>query len=140
MLANLWCMNETQRKQFAERLLEICPDLQVPFGRGREAALARVSGLSPNAVRKWLHGEGMPELDRAILLANKAKVSVLWLLQGIGPKRVEHRRPAAAEGVAEALDALPPEARSEILDFVRYKLERLAPLSVQERIAPYLHD
>jgi phage repressor protein C with HTH and peptisase S24 domain len=48
--------------------------------------LARATGVSPSAFRKWLKGEAEPSRDRLVALANTAGVSVAWLAQGEGPE------------------------------------------------------
>jgi phage repressor protein C with HTH and peptisase S24 domain len=46
--------------------------------------LARATGVSPSAFRKWLKGEAEPSRDRLVALAGTAGVSVAWLAQGEG--------------------------------------------------------
>ena len=48
--------------------------------------LARATGVSPSAFRKWLKGEAEPSRDRLVALASTAGVSVAWLAQGEGPE------------------------------------------------------
>jgi phage repressor protein C with HTH and peptisase S24 domain len=48
--------------------------------------LARATGVSPSAFRKWLKGEAEPSRDRLVALATTAGVSVAWLAQGEGPE------------------------------------------------------
>jgi phage repressor protein C with HTH and peptisase S24 domain len=48
--------------------------------------LARATGVSPSAFRKWLKGEAEPSRDRLVALAGTACVSVAWLAQGEGPE------------------------------------------------------
>ena len=48
--------------------------------------LARATGVSPSAFRKWLKGEAEPSRDRLVALAGTAGVSVAWLAQGEGPE------------------------------------------------------
>ena len=50
--------------------------------------LARATGVSPSAFRKWLKGEAEPSRDRLVALAAAAGVSVAWLAQGEGPEPV----------------------------------------------------
>ena len=47
--------------------------------------LARSTGVSPSAFRKWLKGEAEPSRERLILLARAAGVGVAWLAEGQGP-------------------------------------------------------
>jgi phage repressor protein C with HTH and peptisase S24 domain len=48
--------------------------------------LAKATGVSPSAFRKWLRGEAEPSRDRVVALAGAAGVSVAWLAQGEGPE------------------------------------------------------
>jgi phage repressor protein C with HTH and peptisase S24 domain len=46
------------------------------------AALARVIGVSDNAIYKWLSGRGQPSVSNLVALAKAAEVSVEWLATG----------------------------------------------------------
>jgi phage repressor protein C with HTH and peptisase S24 domain len=46
--------------------------------------LARATGVSPSAFRKWLRGEAEPSRERLVALARAARVSVGWLAGGEG--------------------------------------------------------
>jgi phage repressor protein C with HTH and peptisase S24 domain len=46
--------------------------------------LARATGVSPSAFRKWLRGEAEPSRERLVALAQAAEVSVGWLAGGEG--------------------------------------------------------
>lgn len=107
--------------RFSERMKELCDDAKWPE-HGRQTLLAKVVDLTPNAARKWLHGLGMPEMVVAVKIADWAKVSVLWLLQGLGPKYVQ--QPVGAVILGEALHDLGPEEARAIIDNVRYRVDR----------------
>src|SRR5215475_11535541 len=47
--------------------------------------LARTTGVSPSAFRKWLRGDAEPSRERLVALAQAAGVSVGWLASGEGP-------------------------------------------------------
>ena len=47
--------------------------------------LARATGVSPSAFRKWLRGDAEPSRERLVALAQAAGVSVGWLAGGEGP-------------------------------------------------------
>src|SRR3954471_21408051 len=47
--------------------------------------LARATGVSPSAFRKWLRGEAEPSRERLVALAQASGVSVGWLVSGEGP-------------------------------------------------------
>jgi phage repressor protein C with HTH and peptisase S24 domain len=46
--------------------------------------LARATGVSPSAFRKWLRGEAEPSRERLVALAQAAGVGVGWLASGEG--------------------------------------------------------
>jgi phage repressor protein C with HTH and peptisase S24 domain len=46
--------------------------------------LAKATGVSPSAFRKWLKGVAEPGRDRLVALAEAAGVNVAWLAQGEG--------------------------------------------------------
>ncbi len=46
--------------------------------------LAKATGVSPSAFRKWLNGQAEPRRDRLVALAGAAGVTVSWLAQGEG--------------------------------------------------------
>ena len=46
--------------------------------------LAKATGVSPSAFRKWLKGAAEPGRDRLVALAEAAGVNVAWLAQGKG--------------------------------------------------------
>jgi phage repressor protein C with HTH and peptisase S24 domain len=64
--------------------------------------LAKATGVSASAFRKWMKGEAEPSRDRLVALAAAAGVSLAWLAQGEGPEpdfaavsaRANNRRPA----------------------------------------------
>src|ERR1700679_2652915 len=47
--------------------------------------LARATGVSTSAFRKWLRGGAEPSRDRLVALAEASGVSVSWLAKGEGP-------------------------------------------------------
>lgn len=89
---------------FSERLHEICDDMQIPRS-GRQSLLAKEVGLSQNATRKWLSGEGLPTLSMCCALAKRANVNTEWLLTGRGDKQL-----AASNPATNALTAQEPAA------------------------------
>lgn len=123
------------RKAFAERLVEICNDMQLPE-RGRQTALAKQFGVSQQAVRKWLDGESYPETDKIIAMADWAEVNVNWLMQGVGLKH-GNRVETKVLVLDEVLRSLPAEERREAIGFIRFKLERTRALFTSEKLARY---
>lgn len=130
-------MSQTDRAGFASRLHEICNERDLPRERGRQSALAKIFELTPNAVRKWLIGEGMPELETVIAIAKWADVNVEWLMTGRGPK---HGLRVATKDLvmAEALHSLPRADRNQALGLVRYTIERNADLYTNEQLGRYI--
>jgi phage repressor protein C with HTH and peptisase S24 domain len=71
--------------------------------------LARTTGVSPSAFRKWLRGEAEPSRERLVALAQAAGVSVGWLAGGEGqePRLVapgSQSRPSPADPVLDRRD------------------------------------
>lgn len=92
------------RLAFAERLNEALDDIGVPpKGEGRQAAVGKRYGVSQHGARKWIEGEAMPELTRAIEIALDLGVTTEWLLSGRGEKRIgSYPKPGGGAGqVAE---------------------------------------
>lgn len=116
-------MGDDALMRFAERINEICEDKNLP-ARGRQTRLGKEFNLTPNAARKWLLGEGMPELPMAVRIANWAGVNVQWLLQGTLPKSQAPTTVAAALILEEALRELPPEVARDLLDYIAYKITK----------------
>lgn len=134
---NLRFMSRSDKAGFASRLHEICNERDLPRERGRQSALAKIFALTPNAVRKWLNGEGMPELETVIAIAKWADVNTEWLMSGRGPK---HGLRVATKDLvmAEALHSLPAAARNQALGLVRYTIERNADLYTSEQLGRYI--
>jgi phage repressor protein C with HTH and peptisase S24 domain len=84
--------------------------------------LAKATGVSPSAFRKWLKGEAEPSRERLVALAEAASVSVGWLARGEGAEprlqpvgraaRARDTPHAAAAGIGPDFVLLPrrPEA------------------------------
>jgi phage repressor protein C with HTH and peptisase S24 domain len=93
--------------------------LQIVVARWPSAdRLARATGVSPSAFRKWLKGEAEPSRDRLVALAGTAGVSLAWLAQGDGPEPdlvnldARARRPEAASLDGARFHLLPKEAEA----------------------------
>jgi transcriptional regulator with XRE-family HTH domain len=127
--SNFRSMEPTPEKvAFARRLNLVCDEKKLPpeEGRGRQPALAKIFGVNAKAARKWLKGEGFPELEMVIRICNWADVNIDWLLRGKGPKRgvaVETRLLA----LGEMLERLPDAERRDVLGMLMYKLHQSAP-------------
>ena len=68
--------------------------------------LARATGVSPSAFRKWLRGEAEPSRERLVALAQAAGVSVGWLASGEGqePRLVLPHRSVTSASADAGLD------------------------------------
>jgi len=88
------------------------------------AELARLIGVSDNAIYKWLSGRGQPSVANLVALAKASKVSVEWL----------------ATGHESAVAKLPPQRGSERGDFTyppRYDADGRGALR-SEQVVDYL--
>ncbi|KVH55260.1 hypothetical protein [Burkholderia cepacia] len=56
-----------------------------PKGNGRQIRLAKDWALTAKGVRKWLEGEGVPELTRLMEMAKRYSVNFEWLATGRDP-------------------------------------------------------
>jgi phage repressor protein C with HTH and peptisase S24 domain len=93
------------------------------------ADLARLIGVSDNAIYKWLSGRGQPSVANLVALAKASKVSVEWLAtghEGSATKLSSHRGPEHEDFV------YPPRhdenargtLRSEqVVDYLAFKTE-----------------
>lgn len=89
---------DNTRAGFSFRLNQALDEAGLPpKHHGRQVEAAKLFGVSQNAVRKWLEGEVIPELDRLpeivkkinSLVPREKPVSELWLAFGRGTMRGE---------------------------------------------------
>lgn len=141
-MTSLWCVNTPTRNPaliaFAARMNELCDDLGIPPGRGRQTELARLVKLNPNAARKWLHAEGYPNIDVAVALCDRAGIHISWLLQGTLPKRIDSRTDTKALILDEALHTLSADDAKQVFDFISYKIEKSEVPIVGKRLSRYM--
>lgn len=137
-------MESAIKSEFSSRLREICEDKGLPRGRGLAAALVREMKalkepilISVAGVTKWLNGEGMPELEKAIALANWAGVNVTWLLQGAEPKRGS-QVDVSSLVLRDAIDDLPPSGSQATFDFIQFQLVQADGFIAPEKLARYM--
>lgn len=69
------------RSGFSQRLRQAAIDYGYPE-HGMGAEIARVMGLSPKAINKWMNAQSMPDTKRLDRLAAHLRVSAEWLLTG----------------------------------------------------------
>lgn len=70
-----------QKALFSQRLNRVCDDARVPM-RGRRIMLAKLTGVSGEAARKWLSGDAIPAMTHVSALATHFNASAQWLLTG----------------------------------------------------------
>lgn len=121
---------------FVARLREVCNDMQLPE-HGRQTMLAKRFGVTQGATKKWLNGEGFPNMDKIVAICEWADVNVNWLVMGTGPKKTGGADIKTVV-LGEALQALPDQDRQQVMDFIGYKIERADGLFVGERLARYM--
>lgn len=73
------------REEFAQRLALACKEAGLD-DHGRGMSIARVLGVSPKAVSKWLNGESIPRQDKLNQLANYLRADPIWLQHGTDSK------------------------------------------------------
>ena len=91
--------------------------------------LARATGVSPSAFRKWLRGEAEPSRERLVALAQAANVSVGWLAGGEGPE-------PRLQGFAEAPAAFSMAGEVDRGDYVLLPKRPEAAAAGSELAAP----
>jgi transcriptional regulator with XRE-family HTH domain len=116
---------------------EVCDLLGIPEGHGRQAELGRAFGVTPKAARKWLQGEGYPEMAKAVEICSRVDVNLTWLLQGVGPQR-GHAIDGDQLRIVEALQALPREQRTAVFEFIRFTLDRTPGWFAEEQRGRYM--
>lgn len=126
--------------------------------------LARATGVSPSAFRKWLRGDAEPSRERLVALAQAAGVSAGWLAAGEGaPPRYAGARsdvtgpdprdyvllPKRPESAAAGAESPPPVGQAEFIafrrDWVRSELgiepDRLVmETAIGESMTPTIQD
>ena len=68
--------------------------------------IARETGISESAIRKWLKGDTEPALGNLVALAQMGGVNVEWLATGDGPMRKGERSHVESPSLQEKLDRL----------------------------------
>ncbi len=140
LAAYLFRMDDADQKaQFALRVHELCDELGIPKGHGRQTYLGKMFDVTPKAARKWLMGLAYPEMALAVRMCVAAEVNLNWFLQGFGPKRGE-RSDSDTLRLAEGLDRLPMENRQAVLEFMRYEFQRADGWFTQDTLNHYLES
>jgi phage repressor protein C with HTH and peptisase S24 domain len=79
--------------------------------------LAKATGVSPSAFRKWLKGVAEPSRTRLVALAEAAGVNVSWLAQGEGAEP-DLRNLAARAHSSQSADSADAAANPNIANFL----------------------
>lgn len=112
---------KTELIAFSERLNEALDDINVPpKGFGRQNVVANLFGVSQKGARRWLEAEALPDTGRIPVIAHKLKVSVEWLMSGIGKNKTEN--------LSELWPKIP------VLDWKYISLKPILPENIQEEI------
>jgi phage repressor protein C with HTH and peptisase S24 domain len=74
------------KETFAERL-------EMAIGTTSVRAFASAIDLSEGALRKYLKGQSLPQIDKALLMARQANVSLDWLISGDGNQHTASASP-----------------------------------------------
>lgn len=125
------------RAEFATRMNELCDELDITPGHGRQAALGRRFNVTSKAARKWLLGLSYPEMAKAVEMCAAARVNVLWLLQGTPPKSGTQIDPNLLD-LAEAIAGMPDAGRNAVLEFARFKVQETGSWYRPEALRNYL--
>lgn len=71
--------------EFSVRLHEALDDFGMPR-EGRQTKTGEVFNVSQRGAGYWLSGEGFPQMEKTIEIADRLKVNLDWLVRGRGPK------------------------------------------------------
>lgn len=78
-------MATNEKLEFSKRMNIVADMLGVPpKGRNRQTLLGKMFNVSQESARKWLEGESIPQTEKCIEIAKKAKVGFEWLMTGRG--------------------------------------------------------
>ena len=75
--------NQALLQGFSVRLIQACKEIGWKE-RGLAARISEALGgaVSITAARKWVNGDGLPDIDNMIELSDTLAVSIDWLLKG----------------------------------------------------------
>jgi len=78
-------MATNEKLEFSKRMNIVADMLGVPpKGSNRQTLLGKMFNVSQESARKWLEGESIPQTEKCIEIAKKAKVGFEWLMTGRG--------------------------------------------------------
>lgn len=93
------------------RLAEALNEQGLPTSQN---GVAKLLEMSHTSVRRWYHGEGLPELDTCRRLAIKGRVTVDWLITARKPKYPICADPVLSKILELCID-LDPQGRQQIV-------------------------
>jgi transcriptional regulator with XRE-family HTH domain len=139
---------EQLRTEFSHRLNKVLDDVGFDAkGSGRQVQLGKAIGLTQKGVRKWLEGEGLPELSRLVQIAVHFNVSFEWLATGRGDPysggaNVERPLSDSAIKIAKLAETLTETQRKQLLESIsaqsQQNEELLAELGARRPSQPRL--
>ena len=115
-------MHKPTGQEFYARLMEALKDSGLPTS---QTSVAQFLGVHQSAVAKWKSGESFPTFENAQKLAQRASVAVNWLYLGLGNKKQENDMDEQTVALLKAWDRMPETARSELLEYVRYRAAQI---------------
>ena len=118
-------VKKTEKIAFSERLNMVADMLNIPpKGENRQKLLGKMFGVSQEAARKWLAGEGLPQLQKCIEIAKKSSVSIEWLLTGRGIVEYENTPESQAFKAMQSMDAATKYQAVKILNTLAEPAEK----------------
>lgn len=109
---------ESEPSPFWKRLTDAWSEQELPISQN---GIAQKLKMSQGSVARWFHGEGLPELETCIELAERGKVCVDWLITGRAPKYPISRDPLIRE-IFEICESLDDNGRTAVLRMARGEL------------------
>lgn len=79
--------NTVEKTQFSARLNTLADEAQIPH-RGRQRIIGNLFQSGQKGARRWLTGDGFPQLQKCIEMSLHFGVHLEWLMTGRGPKNV----------------------------------------------------
>jgi phage repressor protein C with HTH and peptisase S24 domain len=122
-------MANTVRKSAEEDFRLLLRFIMQQFGS--VADLARVVGVSDNAIYKWVSGRGQPSMISLVNLAHAARVSIEWLATGREAAKGEAQAAESGEYVylpgnsARSAGGRGAVQGRQIVDYLAFKIEWL---------------
>lgn len=111
-------MEKPTGQEFFARLIEALQDADLPT---TQTSIADYLDINQSAVAKWKSGESFPEFETVFRLAQRAQVSIPWLLLGVGSKKQEANMDEQTIELLRNWERMPQAAKDELLAFVRFR-------------------